>query len=590
MTRIPPGQLLREATTWVELLQVRAHQHPERKACTYMVDGEREDGSLTYGDLDRAARAVAASLQQRRLSGQRLLLIHPPGLEFVIHFFGCLYAGAIPVPVAPPRAHRPPAGVQAVGVDAAVAAVVSTPAVLDRSPHLTALIRSMSWNLITSNDLTGVESSVWQPPPVRPHDVAFLQYTSGSTLQPRGVRVTHANLLANAVMIADAFDLSEAGQYVSWLPHFHDMGLIGMILQSLAIGGHCLLLSPMVFVQRPWRWLEAISRYRATVSGAPNFAYDLCVRRIPAEARAKLDLSCWRVAFCGAEVVRAATLDRFAAAFRPYAFRREAFYPTYGLAEATLLATGGAVEEPPVIADFVASALERNQAVPASALDRTEAAERATLLVGCGQARQPLRLVVVDPETRLLCQSGQVGEIWLTGPSVADGYWNRPEETERVFCAELSPSDGSRYLRTGDLGFLHEGQLFITGRIKDLIILHGRNVHPQDVEESAERSHAFLCPGGCAAFSVDDGEEEGLVVLGEVIREQIRSLPAAEVTSRIRQTIWEEYELPVQTVVLLRPASLRRTSSGKLQRYACRTAFRVGTLEGMLHTSHLPGR
>jgi acyl transferase domain-containing protein len=362
---------------------------------------------------------------------------------------------------------------------------------------------------------------------------------------------------------------------VSWLPLFHDMGLIGNVLQALYVGVPCILMAPAAFLQQPLRWLQAISHYRATTSGAPNFAYDLCVSKITPEQRASLDLSSWTVAFNGAEPVRADTLDRFTTAFAPCGFRREAFYPCYGMAEATLFVSGGLPSDPPLLYQVDRVALEQNRVIAATD-------EQARTLVSCGRSWLDQQLVIVDPESRSACPPGQVGEIWVAGPSVAQGYWNRPEQTQETFQAYLADGHAGPFLRTGDLGHLQDGELFITGRLKDLMIIRGRNHHPQDIELTVEQSHPALRAGCGAAFAIEIEGSEQLVVAQEVRRDQLRKLDTEDVIGAIRQAIAEQHELQVHTVLLLKTNSIPRTSSGKIQRHACRAGFLSGGLN-ILH-------
>ncbi len=539
------------AATVVGLLRARAAERPEQVAFTFLADGESEGGSLIYAELDRRAAAIAAALAASVPRGERALLLYPPGLDFIAAFFGCLYAGVVAVPAYPPRPNdRSQSRLRAIAHDATPRAALTTEAILAGAVEprgLLAVAPELAGLRWLPTDALGEGGAAVTSEPV-PESLAFLQYTSGSTAAPKGVMVSHANLLHNERMIGAAFGMDEESVVVGWLPLYHDMGLIGNVLQPLHAGGRCVLMSPVAFLQRPLRWLEAISRYRGTVSGGPNFAYELCVRKASPEALAGLDLSSWRVAYNGAEPVRASTLERFAETFAPCGFRKEAFYPCYGLAEATLFVTGGSAGQAPRVDDR---------------------------RVSCGRSWMGQRLVVADPETGAELPSGTEGEVWISGPSVAGGYWENPEGTARDFNAFLAAGEGP-FLRTGDLGYLTGGELYVTGRLKDLIILRGRNHYPQDVELTAERAHPDLQPGGGAAFSVETGGEERLVIVHEVARH--RSEGIAAIAEAVRSAVAAEHEVQAQEVVLIRQAGLPKTSSGKVQRRLCRELYLRGEL------------
>lgn len=565
---LPPS-----CSTLVELLRYRALQQPVQLAFTFLEDGETESASLTYRELDRYSRAIAAQLQSLGITGKRALLLYPPGLDYVAAFCGCLYAGVVAVPAYPPRNQRNTPRILAIVTDAQAAIALTTTALLSkvRSLLTTKTDSDFLQCLTTDNPAAGIEDS-WQAPLIERDTLAFLQYTSGSTNTPKGVMVSHGNLLNNAAATYQLMEHSSASTFVSWLPAYHDMGLIGGILQPLYGGFPCILMPPAAFLQRPYLWLKAISHYRGTTSGGPNFAYELCTHKVTPEQRQTLDLSSWSVAFNGAEPVRQDTLKRFVTAFAPCGFRQEAFYPCYGLAEATLMVTGCRKADPPIVKTVHGSDLERNQAVDAHA-EKTD----SRLLVSCGPALPGQQVVIVHPETLTRCLPNEVGEIWVSGPSIGHGYWQRPEETAQTFCAYLSDPDEGPFLRTGDLGFLHNGDLFITGRAKDLIIIRGRNLYPQDIELTVERSHPALRAGSGAVFSVEVGNEERLVVVQEV---EFRQRPDIdEVAGAVRQAVAEAHEVQVYAVVLIKPGSILKTSSGKIQRRACRAAFLTRTLD-----------
>lgn len=558
--------------TLVHLVRHRAACQASDIAFTFLVDGENEQVHLTNAELDRQARAIGAWLQSLDLVGERALLLYPPGLEFVAAFFGCLYAGVTAVPVFPPRRNRSLTRIQAIADDAQARVALTTDVVvrlmqplIHETPHLEAL----TW-LTTDHVPAGMEER-WQFPDVHTDTLAFLQYTSGSTGAPKGVMLNHGNLLHNSALIAYAFEHTRSGVGVFWLPSYHDMGLIGGILQPLYVGRPNILMSPVAFLQKPYRWLSAITRFGGTTSGGPNFAYDLCVRKITPEQKATLDLSTWQVAFNGAEPVRADTIERFCEAFGPCGFRREAFYPCFGMAEATLIVSGGFVKKPPVIRWYQTAALGQDEVVPAEPHD-----PQARALVGCGSNLPDQEIVIVNPETRTRCPANRVGEIWVRGPSIAQGYWNQPEATEATFRAYLADTGQGPYLRTGDLGFLDEGELFVTGRIKDLIIFRGVNIYPQDIEQTAEKSHPSLLPNAGAAFTVETDGGQRLVLVHEV--ERRRKGNFEEVFDAIRRAVSREHELPLDAIVLVHANSIPKTSSGKIQRHACRNGYLEGGL------------
>jgi len=562
----------------VDLLERRVEQGAEYCAYKFLSD----DGSvstMTIGQLDRRARAIGAWLQHTCSAGDRVLLVYPPGLEFVTAFFGCLYARVLPVPATYPKPRRPMPRLLAIGSDCGANVALTTSQTLEtlQLPKSAAEFQQIGWQ---ATDAVPDECAAdWRRPALKADDLAFLQYTSGSTSDPKGVMVTHGNLVHNLAMIHRAFDLdgihADGVEPVSvwWLPAYHDMGLIGGILGAVYTVGQLVLMSPASFLKRPLSWLRAMSEYRATVSGAPNFAYSLCVSKTTPEERADLDLSLWRLAFCGAEPVRPETLRRFAEAFAPAGFREDAFYPCYGLAEATLLVSGSDGPRAPLVKQLDRTALSEHRVVEVD--DRTD--EAAQALVSCGRPWQGQELAIVDDETHQRLPEHQVGEIWVRGPSVAQGYWNRPEDTALEFRATIEGRDRGNWLRTGDLGFLSGGELFVTGREKEMIIVRGRNLYPHDIELSVSRSHAALATGAGAAFSIEVDGEERLVVVHEVDR-QFRGGDMDDVIRGARRAIVDDHELDPHAVVLIRMVSLARTTSGKVQRTLCRQQYLDGSL------------
>lgn len=562
-------------STLVDLLRYRALHQPNKLAFTFLGDGETESSSLTYQELDQKARAIAAELQSLVAVGERALLLYPSGLEFIAAFFGCLYAGVVAVPAYPPRRNQKMSRLQAIAGDAQATVSLTTRELFTNiesrfaeNPELARLC----W--VATDNIASEKAVAWQEPAVRSEMLGFLQYTSGSTGTPKGVMVSHGNLLHNSEYIKQAFELTPDSVSVSWLPSFHDMGLIDGIIQPIYTGFRGILMPPASFVQRPIRWLQAISRYRATHCGGPNFSYELCVSNITPEQRDTLDLSSWCSAYSGAEPIRKETLERFGASFKSCGFRASSFYPCYGMAETTLMISGGYVKDEPVYYTVEADGLEQNQVVKVSS-----DTQNVRHLVGCGHSRLDTKIVITNPELLTQCAPDQVGEIWVSGSSVTQGYWNQPELTKQIFRAQLQDTNSELFLRTGDLGFLQGDELFITGRLKDLIILRGRNHYPQDIELTVEQCHPALRPSCGAAFSVELNGTEKLVIVQEVERSYLRKLNANEVIETICRVVAQEHNVEVYAVLLLKTASIPKTSSGKIQRSACRAGFLTESLD-----------
>ncbi|TDX61141.1 amino acid adenylation domain-containing protein [Methylosinus sp. sav-2] len=562
------------ARNLVDLLRIRAAEQATKPGYVFLDDGEREGARLSYADLDRRARAIATHLTALGPTGARALLLYPPGLDYIEAFFGCLYAGVIAVPAYPPSG-RHLQRLQSIFRDARPAAILTTEALRQRFENEAGeqLARiPCSW---TATDVISSEQAeAWRAHAPEPDQIAFLQYTSGSTGDPRGVMVTHANLLSNQALIKESFGHDERSDLVGWLPLYHDMGLIGNILQPLYIGATAYLMSPMAFLEKPLRWLKAISTYRAHTSGGPNFAFDLCVRKIKEEEKRDLDLSHWRIAFSGAEPVRASTLDRFARGFAISGFRRDSFYPCYGLAEATLVVTAPTRDRPLPIVEVDRQALEARRVAPSQGA-------KSTAVVGCGHGWPGYDVQIVDPESTSICAPGEIGEIWVAGPGVALGYWNRPDDTARVFGATVAEGDGRAYLRTGDLGFLERGEIFVAGRLKDLIIVAGRNFHPQDIECVIDEQIEGLRRGSTAAFPVTIDDREALIVVAEPDRSHLGALEnsGGEALFRnIRTCVVNEIDVEPADIVLVQPGSVPKTSSGKLRRAECRQRYLSGEL------------
>jgi 8-amino-7-oxononanoate synthase/acyl carrier protein len=541
----------------------------------YLTDGEQEETCLSYAELDRASRAIAADLMGRGLTGERALLMFPPGLDFVKAFFGCLYAGVVAVPAFTPRRNRNVKRLQAISDDASAKVALTVADVRDRAQGMldeTPSLKELAWLAVEEMDEGRADQ--WQPLPLTGKDLALLQYTSGSTGTPKGVMLSHGNLIHNVQIILYCFESTRNGSGMSWLPTYHDMGLIGGVLEPLYYGRPNVMMSPMAFLQKPVRWLRAVSKYRVTVSGGPNFAYDLCAQKVTDEEMQGLDLSCWDLAFNGAEPIRPATLDAFCKRFEPIGFRRESFFPCYGMAESTLIATAGFKKDLPVVRGFDGKALDEHRVIAVP-----EGHENERMLVGCGRVLPDGDVVIAEPETGVRLPEHQVGEIWLRSPSVGHGYWNKPDATQEVFGGHLAGAkpDSPGYLRTGDLGFMDSGELFVTGRLKDLIIVRGVNRYPQDIERTVELSDKRLQAGAVGAFALESGGQERLIVVAET--ERRRRKDWSDVITKIRRDVTAEHDLPPDGIVLVRFGSIPKTSSGKIQRSACRDSFVAGELQ-----------
>ncbi|MCA9658182.1 MAG: AMP-binding protein, partial [Myxococcales bacterium] len=568
----------RSCRSLVQLLQHRARDTPQALYYRILQTGDVDGPTVeaTWADADRSARRIAAHLQELGLAGERALLLYPPGDAFIAAFYGCLYAGVIAVPAYPPdptRLARTLPRLRRIAEDADVAVVLApeviclmAQALAKTEPRLSAL----RW--VASDAVAAGLEDQWTAPAVDQDSVALLQYTSGSTGDPKGVIVTHGNLLHNSSLIRRGFAHPERAVGLIWLPHIHDMGLVGGVIQPVYANLEVTFMSPLDFLRRPLRWLEAITATGAHTSGGPDFAYRLCLRKIADAELDRLDLSSWRVAFTGAEPVRADTLAAFADRFARCGFDRRAFYPTYGLAEATLLVSGNVgAPRPPIDLRVDADALAGGRVRASDAVDRSRA------LVSCGPVAADYEVAIVDPETRRRCPADAIGEIWLRGPSVAGGYWERPEESAATFNATLEGGAGG-FLRTGDLGFLRGDELFVVGRLKDLLIIRGRNVYPQDIEAAAQEAHPHVRAGCVAAFGVDVGGEERAVVVAEV-DPRGAPLDAEAILQAVRARVAEELELELHVVSLLARGGLPKTSSGKIQRRATGAAWTSGELE-----------
>ncbi|MFK8329978.1 non-ribosomal peptide synthetase [Pseudomonas sp. BJa5] len=555
--------------TLVQALAQRAAQTPERVALRFLADDPREEAVLTYQDLDLRARTIAAALQARTSFGDRAILLFPSGPDYVAAFFGCLYAGVIAVPAYPPESSRRHHQERLLSIidDAEPRLLLTTSALHDSLQALEVLAGEAAPQLLAVDRLDAELSGHWQAPELQPDDIAFLQYTSGSTALPKGVQVSHGNLVANEVLIRHGFgiDLNPDDVIVSWLPLYHDMGLIGGLLQPIFSGVPCVLMAPAYFLARPQRWLQAISDHGGTISGGPDFAYRLCSERVSSAALASLDLSRWRVAYSGSEPIRQDSLQAFAQKFAVCGFAEQSFFASYGLAEATLFVSGGARGQGIGALTLDAQALARNSAQ----------AGTDSVQMSCGRSQPGHGVQIVDPQSLSVLADNQIGEIWARGPSIAKGYWRNPEASARTFVEQ----GGHTWLRTGDLGFLREGELFVTGRLKDLLIVRGHNLYPQDLEKTLEREVEVLRKGRVAVFAVDDQGEEGIGVAVEISRNVQKAVPPESLIKTLRQVVADACQQAPAVVLLLNPGALPKTSSGKLQRSACRLRMSDGSLD-----------
>lgn len=584
--------------TILDRLAQHAAATPDRVIYTWLGECNTAPEQVTFANLDCRARTLAARLGRQARPGDRALLLYPNGLEFVAAFLGCLYAGVVAVPAYPPRRHRSSKRLVHIADDCQPKVILTTSAILDGLDMNLFGARHSTACIATDRIATDPAAPSWAGNHLAPGGLAFLQYTSGSTGRPNGVMVSHENLAWNERCIQQSFCQTAESVVVSWLPMFHDMGLIGDVLQPLFVGCHAVLMSPLAFVAKPVRWLHAISHYQATTSGGPNFGYEHALKLIKQQEKEQLDLSSWRVAYNGSEPVRAGTLTRFSDAFRACGFRPQAFFPCYGLAEATLFVSGGPVDREPRVMNLCSRAAPQATAIdaPLSEQDRP--------VVSCGQLAADLDVVIVDPERRVPLEAGMIGEIWLRGRSITNGYWNNGSATRESFQMRLADSSsGPVFFRSGDLGFLDGDELFVTGRIKDLIIVRGRNIYPQDVEHLIAESLPFGQQNSVAAFTVDKGTSEALGVVIEADRSLVRLARAyggsepgqprpadrlvdldrrlaefSTLLNDIRDAVSHEFDVSVACFAFLPPGAFPRTSSGKVQRSLCRAGLMSRTM------------
>lgn len=564
-----------------DLLSRAGNERPQQPAFTFLSEGATS--TLSWENLHQQALAMAAELTSRGLSGQRALLLFKPGLSFIQNLFACFYANVVAVPVYPPRLSINNEVFFAVYDDV-------EPAVVLTESSLKWPLRALLMSRLSKKSCPVLEL---RPQPNTPFSIpnrpldspALIQYTSGSTSSPRGVVLTDSNILSNLKLIHEGAGLDSQSVGIHWLPMYHDMGLMSM-LYSVYRSFHCVLLSPLDFIRRPQKWLQALSDYRANFSGGPTFGYLLAAKRLKDEEIDRLDLSPWKIAYVGAEKIHASALRKFAARFSRCGFSQTAFYPCYGLAEHTVAVSGGKPQQDYLSLAFDEASLAAGAGSKVRIYD-AELHEHSVELVGCGTSKAGHQILIVDPETREVLPEGVLGEIWPGGPSVARGYWKKESEVDPVFKACTADGQGP-FLRTGDLGFLHDQELFVVGRLKDLIIMKGRNLYPEDLELAVGAAHPECRPGCAAAFSID-GEEGEMLVIFQELRHILESSAAEAVAQTIREVLAREHSVSVASVVLLKQSSLPKTSSGKVQRSRCQALFREKKIPGKFHTSGLTG-
>ena len=560
-----------DCPTLIHVVRKRAADTPDAPAIIHE-PSQRAAYELTYLEVWERANGVAAQLAETSERNDRVVLLFPSGPEFAQAFLGCLLAGRIAVPAAVPRNERALERTVAIVRDSGARLIVTLPSMLlklEAAFHTVQLPSGAAPSVVAIDPEARAVGR--DQVDCSADDMAFLQYTSGSTANPRGVVVGHDNLMDNLGRSYYPFEFDKpAATMVNWLPAYHDMGLIGGLLEPLYSGCKTVLMSPSEFIQRPLKWLELITKHKGTISGGPNFAYDACVVRIPEREFEALDLSSWRVAFNGSEPIRAQTLDRFAARFARCGFDASAIFPCYGLAESTLMVTGRGARE------YSRLTFDRNELKKGRAT--VSATEAGRILVGCGPPNEEHDLVIVNPQTKQRCAETEVGEIWLSGPSICRGYWKRDEDTRAIFSAELEGVADKRFLRTGDLGVMRDGQLYISGRLKNIVIIRGLNYACEDIEDLAQASHRAVTGSPGAAFGVEGATGEELVIAQEINTAYITEFDRAEVTAAIQESIVLHHGVRAHDVILVEPRTLPRTTSGKLQRYKARDLYASGKL------------
>jgi acyl-CoA synthetase (AMP-forming)/AMP-acid ligase II len=573
----------------LQIFERHADERRDQIAFTDLKNGEIEDRSITYGELRRQAVQLAATFCRASEPGERVIIALPDGIDFIVVFVACLYARLVPVPVKPPDDEQSSKKLHNIALDCGATALFTAPAVAERYRALQSVDLTVQFKHIFDSDLlrqmrstaafgdVAVTDSRYAD--VAADDLALLQYTSGSTGAPKGVMVTHRNLVENQAMITIGLDTSGETLCVSWLPMFHDMGLMGVVLHTLYLGARSVLMTAISFVQKPSRWIKALSKYRATITGGPNFAYKMLVSARTLRDLDDVDLSSLRTAYCGSEPISPNVVQDFLRLYEKYGLRPETFCPGYGLAEATLLVSSGG-KVAPVFREIDAATGRIVAADPSGSVD----ANPRKLLTGCGKpvAAGNQQVEIVDPLKRRLCVPGETGEIWVSGLHVTRGYWDKPDATASDFGGTLAERPGRRYLRTGDLGVIADGELFIAGRTKEIIIVNGRKYYPQDIEDTSVTSHPAVHGMRAVAFGAAGERSERVVIVQELGRQYLRDLSdilLEQLTRSIKGAVLKQHALPIEELVYVKPHSIARTTSGKLCRVTCRRQYQTGTLE-----------
>lgn len=560
----------------IDILMNHANRQGDETAYVHWLPNQEIHQRVSFQQLHHRTQAIASALQQQLPAGSRIVLAFPTGIDFIVSFMGCLYAGMIAVPVYPPFAKKEWPRFVNIVQDCGASLICTRSERIELMQDGCKQYQSIQHIPCFAVDaLYSNTTLVWNKPTIKHSDIAFLQYTSGTTGNPKGVMVTHGNIMANQAMITEIFQHTTNSIVAGWLPMYHDMGLIGTVLNPMYVGFKSVLMEPIVFLRHPYRWLKVISEYQVTTSGAPNFAYDYCVDRINVREKSTLDLSSWSIAFSGAEKVQMRTIRNFSRAFSECGFRKESFLPCYGLAEATLFVTGKPSGQP-----VTSIKIDKNK-LAVHEVSKPQTDTDAILITSCGVSVQS-KVTIVDPDSKQLCPPSRVGEIWLSGPHVTKGYFNKQHTTDQIFNAQITHNNGGTYLRTGDLGFIENGELYVTGRIKEMIIIRGKNYYPQDIELIAQVNNAILRTGAGTAFGIELDNEEKVVLVQEINKKFLKDFDPGLVYADIRTNLISGLKLDIHEIVLVRQGTIPMTSSGKISRQLVREYYLANRLEAVV--------